>query len=322
MNQESYQKLPGVSWSALQDLATSPLRYWYLWINPDRPERLATPEMQFGSALHCAVLEPDQLNERYACALSQSDYPDLLVTMDNLRQWMRDRGRTPKGSLKSDLIAQVRGEFELGHCGEAPPLIWDLMVEVHNQQNAGKVQFAKYDWQRIINCAEALRGEPKMQELLSEGEAEVWLEARDPDTGVIIRGLLDWVNPKYTVDLKTFQQTRERSLDKTISNALYYNGYIGQLYFYTMLRELTGHRGHQPVIAFVESQPPHEVRIKTFGPKVGGQATLYWITARRTVRDLLDMYAACTERYGDKPWREPRGIEPLEDMEMPQQAWS
>jgi hypothetical protein len=41
----------GLSQSGLKDLAISPYRYWYLNINPDRPERKETPEMRFGSAL-------------------------------------------------------------------------------------------------------------------------------------------------------------------------------------------------------------------------------------------------------------------------------
>lgn len=323
MEHKDYSALPGVSWSALKDLATSPYRFWYLHVNPNRPEPRTSPEMLFGSALHCAILEPDQFNERYACALSQSDFPGLLVTIDNLRQWLRDRGITPKGSLKADIINQVRNVFEMGHAGEEPPLIWDLMVEAHGQENTGKVQFQKDDWTRITNCAASLRDEPKMQELLKEGEAEVWLEAKDPETGVLLRGLLDWVTPEYTLDIKTYQQTREsQSIDKTISNALWYNGYINQLYLYTMLRDLNGQHGHHPVIGFIESQPPHEARIKTFGPKVGGTASQYWITSRFEVRRLIQLYAACVERYGDKPWREPRMIETITDEDLPMQAWS
>jgi hypothetical protein len=322
MNHEQYKELPGVSWSSLKDLAVSEYRFWHLHINPNRPEPRTSPEMQFGSALHCAVLEPDQFNERYACMLSQSDYTGLLVTMDNLRQWMRDRGKTPKGSLKSDLIAQVRYEFEQGHCGEEPPLIWDLMVEASDQENKGKVQFAKDDWLRIIACAESLKSEPKMQELLKEGRAEAWYEVKDKDTGIILKARMDWVTDRYTPDLKTYQQKRGKSIDKTVCDAIWYEGYVAKMYFYTMVRDLAGETGTQPILCFVESEPPHETRLRLLGPKVGGQATLYWITARKTVRDLLDLYYACLKRYGDKPWRDPRGIEPLEDMEIPQQAWS
>jgi len=322
LTHETYSELPGVSWSALKDLSVSSYRFWHLHVNPNRPEPRTSPEMMFGSALHCAVLEPDQFNDRYACSLSQSDYPGLLVTMDNLRQWLRDRGVTPKGSMKSDVIAQVRNHFEQGHCGEQPPLIWDLMCVAHDQENTGKVQFAKEDWLRITACAESLRNEPKMQELLKDGRAEAWYEVKDPDTGVMLRSRMDWVTAKYTCDIKTFSQKRGKSIDKTVTDALWYEQIVCQMYWYTMVRELAGEIGAYPIVAFIESDQPHEIRLRLLGPKVGGNATLYWMTARRQVRDLLDTYYACRKRYGDKPWREPRGIEPLEDMEMPQQAWS
>jgi hypothetical protein len=47
--------MPGLSFSGMKDFAVSPLRYWYRNINPNRPPFEATPEMQLGSALHCAV---------------------------------------------------------------------------------------------------------------------------------------------------------------------------------------------------------------------------------------------------------------------------
>jgi hypothetical protein len=279
--------------------------------------------MTFGSALHCAVLEPEQFNDRYACSLSQSDFDGLLVTNDNLRQWLRDRGKNPKGTLKADLVSQVRATFEQKHAGEDPPLIWDLMCEAHGQENTGKVQFAKDDWLRIIACAEALNAEPKMQELLKGARVEEFYEVKDKERGIVLKARMDAVTAHYTPDLKTFSVKRSnKSIDKTVNDAIWYENYLGKMYLYTMIRELAGEVGALPVLCFVESEEPHEVRLRLLGPKVGGQATLYWIMARKQVCDLLDLYCACVKRYGDKPWREPRGIEPLEDMDIKQIAWN
>src|ERR1022692_4378769 len=136
MDHAEYANLPGVSWSSLKDLAVSPLRFWHLHVNTNRPEPRTTPEMKFGSALHCAILEPDQFNDRYACSLSQDDFSDgLLVTAPNLREWLYARNVKPRGNLKADLRSQVRHTFESGHAGEDPPLIWDLMCEMHETEN-------------------------------------------------------------------------------------------------------------------------------------------------------------------------------------------
>lgn len=56
-----YEDLPGVRWSTLREILRSAKAYRYALTTPraDRPEYL------IGRALHCAVLEPDALPERY-----------------------------------------------------------------------------------------------------------------------------------------------------------------------------------------------------------------------------------------------------------------
>jgi hypothetical protein len=63
MTHEQYAEMPGVSWSSLKDLAVSPFRFWARNVDPNRPPSRTSPEMTFGSALHCAVLEPEQFRK-------------------------------------------------------------------------------------------------------------------------------------------------------------------------------------------------------------------------------------------------------------------
>ena len=62
MSFEEYRNLPGVNFSSLKHIAESPLAYQWHLTQPDEP----TPAMLFGSAFHCAILEPDQFDQRYA----------------------------------------------------------------------------------------------------------------------------------------------------------------------------------------------------------------------------------------------------------------
>ena len=55
MRHDEYRALPGVNWSTLSAMRTSPLHYRHRLEQP----REDTPGMRFGRALHCAVLEPD-----------------------------------------------------------------------------------------------------------------------------------------------------------------------------------------------------------------------------------------------------------------------
>ena len=84
MTHEEYRAAPGLSHSMLRQLAVSPLRLWARCIDPNREKEVPTPEMEFGSALHCKVLEAAEFDKRYACAISAEDYPGCLVTMEDL----------------------------------------------------------------------------------------------------------------------------------------------------------------------------------------------------------------------------------------------
>jgi hypothetical protein len=310
-----YFAAEGLSNSGMKDLAVSPLRYWHLHINPDRPEPRETPEMTFGSALHCSVLEPEEFPKRYARQIDASDFADCLVTMDDLRSFLGSAGVKPKGTRKADLAAQV-----LDICPDAP--ILDVLQARHEEVNAGKVYLSKEDWARVQNAAAALLDEPAVVELLSEGQPEVSMFATDPETGVLLKSRMDWVSPACTLDMKTFSQQRGRSIDESITKAIWYERYHWQAYFYSMVRSLKeGLRSPTQappfVFAFVESDPPHEVRIRSLQARELGEPCLLWMDAWRWVSKYMRLYAECVERFGEKPWRDPRGVEQLADEEFP-----
>jgi len=63
-----YHTDPAVSASHLHVVAASPYHYWSRFLDPNRPVIEPTAAMRLGSLVHCAVLEPDELNSRYAIA--------------------------------------------------------------------------------------------------------------------------------------------------------------------------------------------------------------------------------------------------------------
>jgi hypothetical protein len=318
---EDHFGAPGLSNSGMSDLAVSPLRFWFLHVNPDRKPKEETPAMIFGSALHMAVLEPERFPERYCCEVNATDYPGCLVTMEDLRGWLRDQGITPKGTRKTDVIAQVLAQ-------KGPP-IYDLLKSAYEAENAGKTVLSKDFWYRVGNAAIALRQEPKLAELLSEGQAEVPLTARDPETGVLLKGKLDWLSLACTVDIKTFSQMRGKSIDKTIADAIWYDRLFRQAYFYCYLRSLQpgfvkpGIAAKAPpfILAFVEQDEPHEVRLRELRPKDCGEVNLYWERARIEVREHIQTYADYSVRFGVQPWRDACEITALMDQEMPGLAY-
>lgn len=311
MPADEYHAMPGLSSSGMKDLEVSPLRYWHLHINPNRPIIEETPFTIFGSALHCAVLEGDKIfSSRYACALDPNDFDGILDTADDLKGWLKDKGRHPKGVHKADWIAQVQ---------EADPN-WPIL-EVLKCQYAelarDKTILKVDDWARLSGCVKSLLEEPRIQEILKDGRCEVSMTRVDPETGVLRKGRLDWMHPKLTLDIKTFSQKLGKTIDQSIASAIFYEKYYRQAVNYADLRGWPHEWKGEHVIAFVESEEPHEVRLKALRPKTGGQANIYWQRGVLESKALTRRYADYMERFGNEPWRDAQEIDPLDDSEMP-----
>jgi hypothetical protein len=312
---DEYFAMPGLSNSGMRDLAISPLRFWFLHLNPNAPLIEPTPEMKFGTALHCAVLEPQEFDKRYAKEFSETDSPGCLKTIEDLRNFLREAGMTPKGTRKADVISQVQSAYP-----NAP--IFDVLVEEHARATAGKILLSPEDWNRCFNASVSLLSEPRMAALLEKGQAEVSMFATDPETGVPLKARMDWVRDDLILDVKTFSQKRNKSIDKSISDAIFYEAYYRTAYVYSKVRGWPKEWAGDFVLAFVESDPPHEVRLKMLRPKVGGQANVYWTRAMLEVRGLIQTYAECAKEFGDKPWRYAQEVTLLTDEDMSQMAWS
>lgn len=304
-----YHARPGLSQSGMKDLAISPLRYWFLHVNPERQPVAPTPAMIFGSALHCAVLEPaEAFLDRYYHETDASDYPGVLVTIEEIRAWIRSKGGTPKGTRKDEVITQAQSM-------DASVPILDVIQRKNVAQNAGKQSLSKGDWTRIEGAYGSLMSEPAFMRIMADGRAEVPMFATDADTGVQIKACLDWVAPNLTMDVKTFSQIRSKSIDQTVHDAIWYEKYHWQAFWYNKLRRLnsSGVRAFPHVIAFVESEPPYDVRLKRL---VSG--SLLWDTARIETSRLTELYALCSKKFGNNPWRDQREIEELEDGDIKQ----
>jgi len=64
---EAYHGGPGISKSGLDDINRSPFHYWSFHLAPDRPPEIPrTGDGLAGALLHCALLERDKFDSRYA----------------------------------------------------------------------------------------------------------------------------------------------------------------------------------------------------------------------------------------------------------------
>lgn len=315
MTRAEYDAIPAVNYSLLKSLAVSPLQCWHRHINPERQPQEPTPEMELGTALHCAVLQPSEFDSRYCCELDTSGIDGLLVTMDDLRGYCRDAATVPPASVnkrKDDLIAWMRMQW--------PSLpILDVLSARHAAQNVGKQMFKIEDWNRLAGMALALADEPALRALIKAGESEHCVQSVDPDTDIQLKGLLDWDAADWAVDLKTFSVRKGRTIDRSITEAIWFEKYYLQAVFYSMLKGWPEWRGDY-VLAFVESDAPHETRLRAI--RDTGPGVTLWQRGRHEIRTLLRTYKECMEHFGvDKPWRFACEVSAVDDLEIPGLAW-
>jgi len=116
---------------------------------------------------------------------------------------------------------------------------------------------------QAIAITKAVRAHPLAGAILSEGRPEVTLRWDDPETGVPVRGRIDWLRPNAIVDLKTVSRyggseletfgRQAASLDYPMSAANYVAGYAA----------LTGET--LPFITVtVEVEAPHFITVSQY----------------------------------------------------------
>jgi hypothetical protein len=307
MSSAEYHAAPGLSASGMKDLMVSPLRYWHLHINPKRPIQEETPAQRIGTALHCAVLEPERFEAEYVRELVPGN--DWLDTIEDLRAFLRDKGIKPAGTRKAEVIAQVQA-YDPNY-----PIV-SVQFDIHADLHKGKIGLAVDEWVRVNQMRDALKSEPRFNAITKEGHSEVSLFATDPNSGVPLKARLDWINGSTILDVKTFSQMRGKSIDQTVADAIFYEAYYRQFWLYNWVRHLAAPVAlPRFVVAFVESEEPHETRLKSI---TVDDSTLYSQRARTECNALMWLYADHEKRFGADPWRSAQEVDPLIDEDLKQ----
>lgn len=179
---------------------------------------------------------------------------------------------------------------------------------VETERAAGRIPLKKHEIASAKRVATAVLNNRDAAFLLSQpGEAEVSLFATDPETGVEIRGRLDWLPAPgkrrvFPVDLKSTTDASPDKVRRTLSDL----DYDLQAAMYVHLLRLNGRDDIGPFcFVFAEKSRPYGVSAVQVAHEdwlTGGEAKL---------RHILRKHATCLET-GD--WTEvyPPGIHPIE----------
>jgi hypothetical protein len=320
MPEADYFAIPALSFSTMKRLQVSPLNCWHHHLNPDREEPKETPAMRFGSALHTAILEPDKFDSRYVQEIVPDDFPGCLVTMDDLKKWLLDHGMPTTAKRKQELIDRIaqRADPKVDDI----PFIWDIEELKFQQQHRDKIILSRPDMCRLAWIAQAAGQNEYIRSMLSDGFSEVVFVVREPDTGVLLKARMDYVKPGLIADGKSFSNSKNKPIEKAISDAILYEDYFLQAVLYTYIAKLAG---KSPILSpemrwrniFIESQEPFDIRIIGLSHRGPTGPNVYWSSAEIRMHGLIRTYANYMERFGKKPWRDVADIKILDDLDCP-----
>lgn len=209
-NDDYHANKNAVSRSGLWDFKKTPSKYWNNYLNPDRKPKKQTPDMEFGSAFHTYVLEPELFDKQYCVK-------DIVLPVIQ-----------PK-PLKGDL--QLKHGKELGHelYEEAKRVemtqkaLRDRLLDEFAANSAGKKLLTLDQMDALRQMKQSVLNHPQAAALIVGGAIEHSLFWKDPHTGVNCKTRPDIWHENMTGDLKTVKDGDERSF---ISSCAHYGYHL------------------------------------------------------------------------------------------------
>lgn len=336
---ETYLAIPALSSHGVRQIAADPALFWERsWLNPERVE-LDAKHLLFGKAAHCRILEGKEAFEaRHAAAIDKADFPDLIATVADLTEALALHGVEAKGG-KAELTAALLEVWP-----DAP--IWETLQRAHAEEVGDRALLPRDFIRRIERAAGALDANPALAPALTGGWPEVTLLWHCPETGVPMKARADYIKTRAIVDLKTFANQQERSLQRAISHAIAAYKYTIQPSVYLegarIVRELV-RAGDAAIGLELASGPDHIAAARRwveqwaaheapddwlwlFQSKGAAPVTMgVWypvhgvnrLFSDNIVREAKRTFRACCERFGAAPWIESHALWDMADEDMP-----
>ena len=249
MPEDVYHSINAFSASGAKALSVSSMDWWAgSVLNPERED----DESKFkalGRAYHVRICEGASVYAlRYATGLDKADYPDALVSTDDLISAIIEAGHTPvsrietgqmkpaptqkepdrmkpvtRAAKKEDLVAQL-----LDIAPDAQ--IWDVLQAQHAAAHEGRTFINAKQNRRIEIAARMIENDPDLRKAFIDGHAEVAIFWFDERTGCPMKAKLDYLKLAAIVDLKSFSnpfgRPVNRAIDFTISGQKHYIGVV------------------------------------------------------------------------------------------------
>jgi hypothetical protein len=210
----NYHADPSLGSSDIKRLLQAPPAFWHhSWMNPARPASPDSAAKLKGRALHALVLQGEKaFAEAFAIAPSREDYPNALVTLDDLKAKLRTLCE-PTSGTKDMLAKRIRLKLP-------DVVIFDDVLKIFRAvAERGKLEIlSKEAACEVRKAAAAITSNPPLARAFTGGVPEVsvfWEE-----DGVPLKARLDYLKPRCVIDLKGIANQRERPVDVAIRLAI------------------------------------------------------------------------------------------------------
>ena len=241
----AYHEAPGLSSTAVKTFTLkSPMHYWWFYVQKQE-RRKETDALFLGTAVHCAVLEPERFDRDYQQELDPESIPGLMKTVPDMKNYCEQHGLSKVG-VKQEFIDRI-----LKHNPEA--LIWDVLLERQRQKKS--VRTLKRDTlDKVRRMRDSVHANPEAHALLSEGQPEVSVWGQHEGTGALIKCRADWLRADgICADLKTCACASPLQFARDMANY----GYDLQEVHYTTTLNSAGKDCSAFCFVAVESEPPY-----------------------------------------------------------------
>lgn len=234
MTDEEYHSLPCLNRSTMEEVVIGDEQAAYSsYLNPDKPVNNPTPAMELGTAIHSAVLEPDDFGHLYIKKPEVEDYQDKIIFKgnDDFKAFFKNVGEKVSGT-KAELIQRISPYIGEEH------LIWEnVLTDFNAQVSCGKRALSSDNFEVVEGIMDSINKRPKIREILSKGYSEVTIIWRDEETGILCKCRLDYVRPEAIGELKSFALKSKKPLKKVVCDEIAYNQYNFQYKVYSQALE-------------------------------------------------------------------------------------
>jgi hypothetical protein len=327
LDEDKYHADPALGSSNIRDLLIDPAVYWFKSnMNPlEEEESEPSAALIKGSAFHKIVLEgEDAFDAEYVRGINVKEHPGALVTIDDLKAWLKEKGREVSGK-KIDLIKRVHS------INPQVPII-DVMKE--ELEATGKIILPWKSYDEVVVSSAMISKNPTLSKSFKGGMPEVsvfWTQ-----DGVRFKCRFDYLKVRAIGDLKSFTNIMEKPVQVAVNQAIWGKRYDIQASHYmngrSQLPQLVADGAvfgdHDPEWLKKVAASDRYTFVWVFYQSTGAplthavqfdRGTMMDQVAQAEIQKAVNLYRDNLEKFGTDMWIRQEDIHVMTDSDVP--AW-